>query len=54
MEDEKIIYKCCKKTSIISLTIDCGVQSSEWEVCKIHRADPLFQKNVKMIREIKK
>lgn len=44
--------KCCpdKPTKIISF--DCGVQSSEWAVCKNHEKDPLFQKHINKIKEV--
>jgi len=44
---------CCPNQPVKIISFDCGVQSSEWSVCKNHENDPLFRKYVAKIREVK-
>jgi len=43
---------CCLNQPVKIISFDCGVQSSEWFVCKKHENDPLFQKHIKKIKEV--
>ena len=43
---------CCSNQPVKIISFDCGVQSSEWFVCKKHENDPLFRKHIEKIKEV--
>lgn len=46
--------KCCNNPIKYEITYDAGTDSSEWSLCESHyNSDPVFQKHIKTIKEIK-
>ena len=44
--------RCCPDQPTKIISFDCGIQLSEWLVCKKHRKDLLFQKYIQKIKEV--
>ena len=52
---EKCCFRLCKNTAKYQIKYDCGKESQELELCKKHYySDPVFQRRIKIIKEIEK
>ena len=46
--------KCCNKQGKFEIVYDCGIGIQELVICEHHyNLDPVFQRNIKSIKEIK-
>ena len=49
------MIKCCDNKPKYQIVYDIGLKSSEWLLCKnCYGSNPVFQKNIKTITEVKK